>query len=230
MMIYCKECKQDTEHKVVKKYEYEYTPENTPKMQIDFVRVSWMILQCKGCKDITARESWRTSEDWPEETVILYPKRGQDDLTIKSFYNVPEDLEEIYEEIINCYNNKIYVLCAAGLRGIIEGICAKKNIKSGNVVKKDNNGSQKTKREKTLEGKIEGLHEKGFLTKEHSEILHEHRSLGNEAVHELGKPSKKELELAIQIIEHTLENIYELKGKADKLRQVKKRRNKKYSK
>ena len=71
-------------------------------------------------------------------------------------------------------------------------------------------------------GKIEGLHEKGLLTRQHSEILHEHRFLGNDAVHDLKQPTQDELKLAIQIVEHTLENLYELKDKADEWRSKKK--------
>ena len=52
------------------------------------------------------------------------------------------------------------------------------------------NGTKVVKRFKNLEGKIAGLYEKGFLTKKSSTILHEHRFLGNEAVHELSQPSK----------------------------------------
>ena len=48
--------------------------------------------------------------------------------------------------------------------------------------------------------------------------------MGNKAVHELDQPSKEELELAISIVEHTLENIYELPGKAAEMRMRKRRR------
>jgi hypothetical protein len=69
-----------------------------------------------------------------------------------------------------------------------------------------------------LQGKINGLHEKGKLTKEHAEILHEHRYLGNTSIHDLAAPSKEELSLALEIIEHVFDTIYEIPEKAIQLR------------
>lgn len=81
----------------------------------------------------------------------------------------------------------------------------------------NSDGTIKTIRRDNLQGKIGGLFEKNLLTKNHADVLHEHRFLGNQAVYELDIPSKEELRLAINILEHTLENIYELKYKAEEL-------------
>lgn len=81
-------------------------------------------------------------------------------------------------------------------------------------------GQTSSKREKNLEGQINGLHEKGLLTKIGSETLHAHRFLGNEALHELSRPSARELKLAISIIEQTLEQIYEVPQQALALKQA----------
>jgi hypothetical protein len=114
-------------------------------------------------------------------------------------------------------------LSAAGLRALVEGLCAELNVVDGpkEVTKKD--GSTQIKRFKNLEGKISGLHEKGYLTKQHSDVLHEHRYLGNEAVHELTLPSREELALAIEIIEHIFISVYEIpkKGQELKVKRVK---------
>jgi hypothetical protein len=78
-----------------------------------------------------------------------------------------------------------------------------------------------------LQGKISGLCEKRILTVRNSEILHEHRYLGNEAVHELSQPSIDELKLAIEILEHTIDSLYEIPEKAIELQKRKARRKKK---
>ena len=122
--------------------------------------------------------------------------------------------------MIYTYNNEIYSLCAAGLRSIIEGICAERNISDGEVEYTDKNGDKKKKRSKTLQGKISGLAEKGVLTKDNAEILHELRFLGNKALHELTTPQPEELQLGINIIEHILENIYDLPSKAKELKAI----------
>ncbi len=142
----------------------------------------------------------------------------------KDFYYVPPKLRRIYRETIDCFNNDALTLCAAGLRAIIEGICADQGISKGPVTIKLKDGSTKIETHSNLEGKIAGLCEKGILTQASTEILHEHRSLGNDAVHELDQPSTAELGYAIDIIEVTLETLYELPEKADSLRSLKAKR------
>ena len=233
MKVFCIGCKRHTNHKVVAKHKEAYTPEDNPAMQVAFAGGEWQILQCKGCEEITFREVWVNSDDVNpatgemEESVRLYPQRGKDTLPGKSLYNVPRNIRRIYQEIIDCYNAEIHTLCAGGLRAIIEAICAHKNIRSGLVDSVRIDGSKVTKRKKNLEAKIEGLTEKRLLTQQHSKVLHQHRFLGNEALHELDQPSRKELRVAIEIVEHTLENIYELEDKAKALRRMRKLRKRK---
>lgn len=229
MKVFCLKCKGETNHIARAEVTQEYDQENTPEMSIDFAKGTWQIVECAGCGEITFREIWLTSEDYNpmteemEETIRLYPNRNKDGLPIRMHYNVPRKIRRIYREVIECYNAECYTLCAAGLRGVIEGICAEEKVKDGLVL---TNGG-KTVRRDNLQGKIEGLAEKGLLTKRHVDILHEHRFLGNEAVHELDVPSKDELKIAIQIIEHTLENVYELMDKAEEFKIRKAQRKKK---
>ena len=42
--------------------------------------------------------------------------------------------------------------------------------------------------------------------------------MGNEALHELSSPSASELKMAIAILEHTIENLYEFQHKAGELK------------
>lgn len=69
-----------------------------------------------------------------------------------------------------------------------------------------------------LQGKIEGLAEKDLITKDNCDILHNLRFIGNDALHELTAPPKSELKLAINIVEHAIESLYEIKHKALRLR------------
>ena len=109
-------------------------------------------------------------------------------------------------------------------------MCADQKIANGPVESKKADGTIQIKRRKTLEGKISGLGEKGILTKKNAVFLNEHRFLGNEAVHELNQPSTEELALAIEIMEHTLDALYEMPDRADELRRIKARRLKKQNK
>jgi len=88
-------------------------------------------------------------------------------------------------------------------------------------------GGMQIVRKDNLEGRIAGLQEKGLLTQSSAQTLHEHRYLGNSAVHELARPSEGELRLAIEIVEHVLEQLYELPEKAEELKRAIAKRNKK---
>ena len=222
--VLCPECHRDTCHKILQSVNDYWRSDDHPEYYVDGA-TDYQIIECQGCRTISFRtEGWFSEEDGI--FVSLYPERSIDRLTTKDIYLVPRKLRRIYREVIDSYNNELYTLCAAGLRAIIEGICSEKNIKDGEVEIDVGEGNIKTKRIKNLQGKISGLAEKGVLTKSNADFLHEHRFLGNEALHELTQPYSDELRLAIEIIEHVLENIYELPSKARELKAIKKKRQK----
>ena len=226
----CTKCNGKTSHKVLQSLDYSGCEWLDTDITIDWVD-NYQIIQCQGCKSISfRRRSWFSEYqdyDWDGSTEWLYPKRSERTLPIKDFRNVPTKIRRIYGETIECFNNEYFTLCAAGLRAIVEGICAEQGIKDGPVEVEKKDGSKKTVRRKNLQGKISGLWEKGILTTKNSEILHEHRFLGNEAVHELSQPSIDELNLAIEIIEHTIDSLYEIPEKAIELQKRKAKRKKK---
>ena len=220
--VICTECKRETRHLVRQSF-YDYLrTDDHPDHYVD-CGTDYQIIECLGCRTISFRyEGWFSEEDGI--SVQLFPNRSEDTLTKKDLYGVPRKLRRIYREVIESFNNDLLLSCAAGLRAIIEGICSEKKIKNGNVEVNDNSGIPKTVRKSNLQGKIAGLAEKTILTKSNAEILHEHRFLGNEALHELSQPSVPELKLAIEIIEHLLENIYELPSKAKEMKEYKTKR------
>jgi hypothetical protein len=188
------------------------------------------VIQCQGCNTFSFRHlSWFSEHEDPYagsdgNTERIYPKGDATSLKVREFINVPPTLRRIYRESIESFNNDCYSLCAAGLRGLVEGICADQKVVDGPVERQATDGGIKIVREKNLEGKIAGLWEKGKLTKSGAETLHAHRYLGNDAIHELAEPSYSELKLAAEIIEHTLEQVYEIPQKAVELKQQTARR------
>lgn len=188
-------------------------------MQVKYVDGTWQIIRCNGCETISFRVLSLTNEDWvPNEGPVphefRYPEVDKDQLLVKSFRQVPYNIYRIYEESIQSFNIKNYILCAAGLRAVIEGICEEKIAK---------NEQMKTKKLYTLEKKINSLQKKKILSEEHAEILHALRFIGNEAVHELTAPPGEDLKAAIEIVEHTLENLYGLSAKGYRLLRNKQR-------
>ena len=117
-------------------------------------------------------------------------------------------------------------LCGAGARALVEGLCKENGVTDGEIEYKKTDGTITKKRTDNLQGKINGLHEKGKLTKENAEILHEHRFLGNTAIHDLSAPTKEELGLALEIIEHVFDNLYEIPEKALQLKHKRLRKQK----
>ena len=57
----------------------------------------------------------------------------------------------------------------------------------------------------------------GIINKQEFEALHELRFLGNDAVHQLEVPTVSDINNALDIIEHLMEDIYEIPLKSQKL-------------
>jgi len=213
--VLCKQCKGTTKHAVIHEVRESYTPGNWPGMQIAYANATWQIIRCNGCDEVSFREFWTSSDD-PEGTENIYPPRSAESLQPKTFANVPFEIVRIYRETIDAYNIDAATLCALGVRTIVEAICADRGIADGPVEQKGG-GKTVIVRKTNLQGKIEGLREKGFVTADHATVLHKTRLFGNEAAHELKRPGRQTLKSAVEIMEHTLENMYELTVKARSL-------------
>jgi hypothetical protein len=227
MKTFCNTCKISTNFEIKREYSKVYNDDSI------YMKYKWQIIECKGCETVSFRtteygtESGYDDEGNPVEDEIYYPKHELNTLNIKPFYNTPHTIKKIYREMIDCYNNGSYILCAGGLRAVLESICQQEYITDGIIEYQDDKGKEITKRTNNLQGKISGMQEKGLITTNHSEILHQHRFLGNEALHELSVPSQEELKIAIGIIEQTIDNIYELSEKAEELKELIEKRKKK---
>lgn len=216
MKSYCATCSNPTNQKVLheeivsyKGYEDEaYWWETT----------TYQIIQCMGCDTISFRKLYndaamQSAFEQDTSSEELFPKRGLHSRVIKPYRNVSIDIKKVYIETIEAYNNNLFLLSGAGVRAVIEAICIDKGIKSGPV--RTNEGNSRDS--KGLDGKISGLAAHNYLTFENADILHEIRFLGNAAVHELATPSLDDLNIAIDILELVLDNIYEIKHKAKHL-------------
>lgn len=230
--VACLQCKRETKHAVISSYDSTGQAwDRDEGWSVDWTD-NYQLIQCKGCETISFRHlSWFSEDCVPEvgetgETERLYPIRGEHTLSAKDFLNVPTSLRRIYREVIDAFNGDSPTLCAAGLRAIVEGICAAKGVLGGPVETALPDGGKKIDRSNNLAGKIGGLAEKGFLTASSAESLHEHRFMGNDAVHSLDRPPRGELKLAIEIVEHMFEHLYEIPEKALELRKIKASRKK----
>jgi hypothetical protein len=218
---HCNKCRQLMNHQILMNY-YEQgsfildsdfdTVDGEVEYPVDY-STDFQIVKCLGCDTVSYR-SYKYFSEYVE------PEFGNDgtweerfpapqDRTKKDFKNLVHSLRNIYQEVITIYNNTGFILCAAGIRAILEGICKDKGISDGN-----------------LEKKINAMYEQGLVSKQQESILHDLRFLGNGVLHELQTPSSEEIDAALDIIEHILEDLYEIPGKSDILKQKKKHENK----
>lgn len=222
LQIFCLECKRPTRHLVTVSLDKNGEAWNrSEEWSVDWAD-HYQILECQGCTTITFRHSnWFSENQSPDDDGVverLYPLRKEGGLAARPYQNVPTNLRRIYSELIDCFNAESNTLCAAGLRALLEGVCAQQGIIDGPVEVPAKGGGVQTVRKDDLRGRIAGLYEKGLLTEASAQTLHEHRYMGNSAVHELARPSDLELKLAIEILEHTLDALYEMPEKAAQLR------------
>jgi hypothetical protein len=101
----------------------------------------------------------------------------------------------LYVEVVNAQNSNLNVLCAIGLRALIEGVCADKKIQGQN-----------------LDEKVEAM--AALLPANIVKNLHGFRFMGNRAAHELSAPNSGELNVAIDLFEDILNYLYDLDYKA----------------
>lgn len=225
---FCERCNGETNHNVYGELaETKHTDDEDA--DVAFVCWDWKIIRCLGCNETRFRERYYTSEDLrpagaePEGTITIYPvpqKRKP-----REFASAPEAIRSLYSQTFLALNGSMLHLCAGGLRATLEAVCSDKGIEDGGIlddvsfVPKFNKLGQPLRKD-NLEGKIWGLAEKGLVTVNDAALLHKHRFLGNDALHDALAPSEESLGHALDVIEHVLEKIYELPGKAAKIKRV----------
>jgi hypothetical protein len=166
---------------------------------------TYRLWTCSGCDTGTlelaeTNDSWTDENDNQQYSYSYWPERQINALRKKLFRKLPLGLRTIYSEVIDAFNKQLHLLCAAGLRALIEGICDDKQIVGS-----------------TLEKRIDAL--TTILPENIVKNLHSFRFLGNSALHQLSKPKQADLRLAIEVSEDLLNFLYELDYKASRLHQ-----------
>lgn len=206
LKILCFNCKCETNHKShwIKEVRKEYANGDFWLEETDEV------LSCMGCGHVTLRKTSWFSEDLiegdfgPEPLVQItdLPKRDTRMINPKcEFHYLPTKVKKVYEETIDAYNEGILILCAIGIRTVIEAVCYEEKIAG-----------------KDLKEKIEVLATKKIITPQLAEGLHQNRLIGNASAHELQVFGESELLDAIGLIENLLEGHYAIQEKIKNLK------------
>ena len=214
--IVCPHCGTDTKHTILHSYDTNWDDGN--EYGIDG-GTTHDFMQCNGCETSTLRMiSWCSEAEPGDVSTTLFPPRLSEDPARKPknyialAYGGP--LDSAYRQTISAANLQLRILASAGVRLVIEGVCKHLGVSDGEhfddtgaVIKNKKTG--KNQRFKDLFGRINGMVERGFVTKTQANALHQIRLLGNDTAHELEEPSTKLLNTAIDIVEHMLDQVYE---------------------
>jgi hypothetical protein len=204
--IFCNTCKVETKHElntIHKRHWDEYPLDKDEYSQPSYwEEYQFRLWVCRGCDTAVLEEAFTSigmggpnEQKWASS---FYPKRAFRALPQKRFIRLDEKLSNIHREVIDSFNDGMPILCAIGLRALLEGICAEKEIEGRNLQQKIDN--------------LDTILPANIVTS-----LHGFRFMGNLAAHELEASGENELKLAIEVIEDLLNFLYELDYKAQKL-------------
>lgn len=180
------------------------------------------LYECRGCEDITYIEGLYAVEpdvnpSGEPDREHVYPERFVLEHVPRTYRFLSEKMVRIYREVVEAYNYRagdalrneeegrisgITLLCAIGLRSLLEGILRDLGIESGV-------GPKGMGKSRALEARIDVLRDKG-LRAHIVNALHAVRMFGNEAAHELAAPSREHVGKALQIIDDLMNCFYEL--------------------
>ncbi len=202
--IYCNECRQVTNHWMAG-HHFKSEWDDDDGINFESHYTLWICAGCEtGTLEIHAGPTDALDERDFDGSLIFapdfFPERVHSQLRKKSFMKLKPKLKSIYGETIKCFNTGSLVLCTAGLRALLEGVCDDKRIKGRN-----------------LRDKINNLHPL-LPNRNIIKSLHHFRFTGNEAVHQLQAPDARDTRLAIDVLEDLLNFLYELDYKATRLR------------
>jgi len=201
---YCSDCGQATNHDVLS----EYTELHREDYACD---ISFQIVSCCGCETKSFRKVFEDieaaypeyDEDGEEVWIVpkeidVYPKSIKGHKSLDHPYYLPEIVKIIYSETIRALKEDAKVLAGLGLRASVEAVCNDLNIEG-----------------RTLEVRINKLSTGGYISKKDIERLHAIRFMGNDAAHEIKKPKKESLAVALQIVEHLILSVYILEKESE---------------
>lgn len=198
----CGTCKANRKHMILSDIELKGR-EATP----DFLIYGWddtyQIIQCLGCETVSFKKTHQNSEDefhfegpdgyergWRvREDYFPNPEEGR--APIDGIRILPVKLQQIYKETLGALNSDFSILVGIGIRAIIETVCNDRQAAG-----------------KNLAARINDLVAKGFLTEEGSTILHQLRTMGNDAAHEAEPHDHVQLGIASDVVEHLLKDVY----------------------
>lgn len=202
---FCYWCNSETNHRILHQEQTKHIPDDEDDIASDTI---YQIVKCYGCDAVSFRTDYTDEESWLEDDngraelyhqVNTYPHK-KERFHYEPSFSIPGHIREIYREAIECYNNGLFIMAAAGCRATIEAICNEQEIEAFD-----------------LEKRIELMELRGIISKIDSKKLHAVRIVGNEALHKIKKCEEQELFIVFSIIKGILNSLYILEDVYQKL-------------
>ena len=171
-------------------YDEEYEPDDS--------YLEFRLWACLGCDTCLMETIYNEGEPLVPEAKYT-PPRQLHGVIPKQFHRLPPQLTIIYQQVIHSFNHNLTILCAIGIRALLEGICADKQTQGKNLLQKIDN--------------LKDHH----LPPNIIQHLHTFRFIGNAAAHELDAPNQYTLKQCIEVLEDLLNYLYELEYKAARI-------------
>ena len=170
---------------------------------------NYYILQCLGCREVSFRKDYEDYEagwynhddeyDFPVDTET-YPKSTSGTIAKYELHHIPVLVAKIYKETVLAINEGARILAGLGLRGTVEAICIDQNLKAPN-----------------LEQLIDELVGQGVISKKDSGTVACDSIPGQRCRASAQGAYRRQIAVALKIVEHAIRTIYILKHEADEL-------------
>jgi hypothetical protein len=194
----CSSCVRETTHNVLHVVGYEVDDDRHDVFSM---------LQCAGCQSVSmSRQVIFKSDDDVELTYYPSPVSRKKpswllSLAIGWVGKEGEDaLGDLLYEIYQAVDGGQYRLAAMGIRALLEQVMI---AKVGDL--------------KTFEQKLDAFQEKGFISLIQRDAMTETLEIGHAAMHRAFKPTEKELNVALDIVEGIFAAIYDHAEASSKL-------------
>lgn len=190
----CRSCERSTKHTVISEKSIEELPE------VYHAATKFRFVECNGCGTLSLREEFHDYENYFTDdegnydhpvTIRVYPEKLVEHGSIAETEHIPSIVLQIYQETLLAIRAGALILAGLGLRAVVEAICNDKNVKG-----------------RDLSVKINNMLKAGIVSKADANRLHGIRFMGNDSAHELKRPKKSSIFVALQIVEHVIQSVY----------------------
>jgi len=196
--IFCNSCRRDTTHRCKADYFSPHLIGEDQYLGGILLVVGHRLWLCAGCHTGTMERYLLDDEGMPNGPGKLFPPSEREHIACADFTALPAAIRRVFEETVAAFNHGQWILCATGVRMLIEGVCADRGITGRN-----------------LQAKIDALSK--ALPEQVGAGLHRLRYLGNKSAHECRVPTSEDLRLGLGFCHDLLTALYELSEKSRRL-------------